>query len=81
MCSIDTNAVGCRPNNIAIFGNLNYYDIAIYSDSNVNKFSFCNFGSSYKHADYLNATEKSKVILAGSYFFQKLEIELFTQSN
>jgi hypothetical protein len=56
-------------------------DIYVSLDSNINQSSCCNFGSSYKHADYQFGTEKTKTILAGSYNFQTAEIEVFSASN
>jgi len=52
-------------------------DIFIASDSNLNQESFSDFGQSYKHADYQRGTEKAKSILAGSNYFQTVEIEVF----
>jgi hypothetical protein len=60
-----------------VFGRGN--DIYISSDSNANRTSFSYFGASYKHPDYPEDTEKANSILAGSYHFQTLEIEVFTQ--
>ena len=56
-------------------------EMYISSDSNINQSSYCNFGSSYKHSDYQFGTEKTKTILAGSYNFQTVEIEVFSASN
>lgn len=55
------------------------FDIKIMSNSNVNQDSYCNFGSSYKHPDYLFDTDKAKNILAGSHNFQPVEIEVFAK--
>ena len=56
-------------------------DIHVAINSNANKNSFCNFGSAYTHADYQKGTDKAKAILAGSYNFQTLEIEVFTKTH
>ena len=83
MCTNGVDAIGCCLNYITIFGNSRFYDISIASDSNVNKSSFCNIGSSYKHANYPHDSggKQSIYILAGSFNFKTLEIEVFTQSN
>ena len=64
-------------------GSLNAFgsDIFISSDSNTNRDSFCNFGWTYEHPEYLKGTERAKSILAGSYKFQTLEIEVFAKIN
>ena len=51
-------------------------DICIRTDSNIKK-SDCNFGFAYKHPDYLKDTDKAKNILAGSYNFETVEIEVY----
>jgi len=56
-------------------------DIHISSDSNLNQASYSNFGYTYKHADYQCGTERAKSVLAGSYNFQTLEIEVFVRVN
>ncbi len=56
-------------------------DIFIASDSNTNQTSACNFGGAFKHTDYEFGTEKAKTLLAGSYYFQTAEIEVFSASN
>jgi hypothetical protein len=77
MCSNGARAIGCSQLFGPRFGQFNFHDISIASDSNANQKSWCNFGSSYKHADYPQGTEKTKAILAGSYTFKTLEIEIF----
>jgi len=57
------------------------FDIHIASDSNSNQNSYSNFGYSYKHPDYQYGTKKSKSILAGSEYFQTVEIEVFVATN
>ena len=56
-------------------------DIHIASGSNSNQGSFTNFGFSYKHPDYQYESEKAKSILAGSYNFQTVDIEVFIATN
>ena len=77
-CTNGVGAIYCSSSYGPSFGNSTTgHDILIYSDSNTNKGSLCNFSSSYNHADYPKYTEKAKTILAGSYHFQTLEIEVF----
>ena len=71
-------AIGCFSTNGPIFG---WDDIFIASDSNLNRKSYSDFGSNYKHPDYPGGTEKAKSILAGSYNFQTLEVEVFVRTN
>ena len=56
-------------------------DLWIASGSNSNQDSRSNFGTAYYHADYDCGTEKAKSILAGSYNFQTIEIEVFVHKN
>ncbi len=79
VCTNGAIAIYCDSSYGAIFGAGR--EILIASDSNSNHKSFCNFGSSFKHADYQNGKKKAKSILAGSFRFQTLEIEVFTQTN
>ncbi len=55
------------------------HDFYIASDSNSNLKSYSNLGHTFKHQDYPNNTEKAKSILAGSYNFKTIEIEVFTK--
>jgi len=76
MCTNGANAICCNSASGPTFaGGFN-----IASGSNANQTSACNFGSSYKHADYQFQTEKAKSILAGSYNYQTLEIEVFVRT-
>jgi hypothetical protein len=54
--------------------------ICTRTDSN-KKESYCNFGFVYKHPDYLKDTDKAENILAGSHFFETVEIEVYAKSN
>ena len=63
-------------------GDGNYIkDICIESDSNINKKSYCSFGYSYQHPDYVKETVRAKNILAGSDFFETDEIEVYAKKN
>ncbi len=79
MCTNGDNAIYCGSAYGPIFGSDN--DIYISSGSNANQSSQSYFGSSYKHADYQKGTAKANSILAGSYKFQTLEIEVFVRTN
>jgi hypothetical protein len=72
-------AIDCNSNYGPCFGgdDEGLIDILIDSDSNINKESYCDFGFSYQHPDYLKETDKAMNILAGSYNFKTLEIEVY----
>jgi len=79
MCTNSTNAIYCYSYFGPTFG---YgYDICIASGSNSNKLSYSDFGSSYKHPDYQCRTEEAKSVLAGSYNFLTVEVEVFSAAN
>jgi len=81
LCSNEgENAIYCDSDYGPCFGGDGDY-IFIDSDSNINKESFCDFGFAYKHPDYLKVTDKAKNILAGSYNFETVEIEVYAKSN
>ena len=50
-------------------------------DSNLNRKSFSDFGISYEHIDYRARETRSESILAGSYHFQTVEIEVFVAAE
>ena len=77
MCTNGANAIQCHPTFGPIFGSSEGYDLVILSDSNADQISYSNFGHTYKHADYQFKSDKAKNILAGSFNFQTLEIEVF----
>lgn len=52
-------------------------DIYINSGSDTNRESYSDFGHTYKHPDYAYQTERAQSILAGSYEYKTLEIEVF----
>ena len=84
LCSNEgKQALRCKPIRGPFFGGEGDYirDICIQSDSNLNKESYSNFGHSYQHPDYLKETNKAKKILAGSYNFQTIEIEVYAKTN
>ncbi len=58
-----------------------YVDISIASNSNANQRSSSNFGYSFKHQNYPAGSAKAKTILAGSYNFRTIEIEVFTKKD
>ena len=58
-----------------IFGAGN--DICIFDSSNSNTSSFSNVGNTYTHPEYPFNSSKAKTILAGTYNFQVVEIEVF----
>lgn len=58
-----------------------YNDISISENSNTNENSYSNFGYSYHHPDYQGGTREAQSILAGSYRFKTVEIEVFFKEN
>jgi len=79
MCSEKaTNAIYCHSISGPIFGGR---DIYIASGSNSNQDSCCNFGSTYIHPEYQKGTPRAQNILAGSFNFQTIDIEVFTNEN
>ncbi len=77
-CSFE-GQIGCFSNSGPIFGKDEFLDFCIKGNSNINKDSLSNFGSSYKHPDYKYGTEKAKSILAGSHYFQTVEMEVYAR--
>ena len=70
----DKSSLWCSSSYGPCFGN----DIVIASNSNANLNSFANFGHSYKHRSYKQGSDSAMTILAGSFGFQTLEIEVFS---
>jgi len=62
---------------IGIFIMINI-DADIDEDNCVN---LCDFGYSYQHPDFPKGTAKAKNILAGSFIFDALKIEVFVDTN
>ena len=56
-------------------------DILIKTDSNKKKESYCDFGYDFHHPDYEKGTHEAKNILAGSYKFETVEIEVFAKTD
>jgi len=84
MCSNEgENAIYCWSDYGPCFGGDDdkITDISIHTDSNINKKSYCGFGYSYQHPDYLKDTDEAENILAGSFEFETVEIEVYAQSN
>ncbi len=79
MCKNGARAIFCHSVYGPTFGGGS--DLYISSGSNSNQTSYSNFGNNYKHADYQYGTTKALSILAGSYNFQTLEIEVFVRTN
>lgn len=77
MCSETTKAVFGGAENGPTFGA--GADLVIATNSNVNKKSGTNFGCSYSHGDYPYRTAQAKSILAGSYNFQSVDIEVWAK--
>ncbi len=78
------NYYAIYPSNGPSFGYNNQtgtFDISISSDSDVNQSSYSNFGYVFKHQDYPAGSARAKAILAGSYTFQTIEIEVFTKKG
>jgi len=84
LCSNEgEQAIYCYSDYGPCFGGKGYYinDICIQTDSNISKDSFCDFGYSYKNLDYEKDTDKAMNILAGSYKFETVEIEVYAKTN
>lgn len=75
------NAIGCYAVSGPSFGSdgTHIKDIYVASDSNINLNSYSDFGYTYKHPDYPVISAKAKTILAGSTYFQTVEVEVFTK--
>lgn len=74
----------CNEPQYSIYSNINYgptfgngHSLYISNDSNLNKQSYSNLGTSYKHPNYLYGSNESKSFLADSYYFQTEEIEVY----
>jgi len=79
LCSDAKHAIYCHSDYGPTFGY--YHDIYIASNSNNNQRSRSHLGATYQHADYKEGTERAKAILAGSYCFQAIEIEVFAETS
>ena len=84
MCSNGGNrAINCYSHLGPSFGSDGQFfrDIVLYGNSNVNNESFSNFGYSYQHPSYPKETFVATSILAGSFNFRTLEIEVFIKNK
>jgi hypothetical protein len=78
------NYYALYPSNGLYFGYDGHHgtvDISISFDSNANHDSYSNFGYAFRHQDYPAGSAKAQAILAGSQYFQTIEIEVFTKKN
>lgn len=76
-CLSDQSAICCSTTCGVIFGNSSSCDILICDNSNKAKESGSNLGSSYPHPNYEFDSEEANAFLAGSMYFQTLEIEVY----
>jgi len=67
-CAIDCYS-SCGPS----FG----YDIKIANNANTTKNSYSHLGNSYKHPQYGKRSGEAQSFLAGSFYFQLDEIEVY----
>ena len=56
-------------------------DIAIRNNSNENDNSSSRLGYSFKHPEYEDFSDEAKQFLAGTYYFQTKQIEVFNLSE
>jgi hypothetical protein len=56
-------------------------NICIISDFSIAHDSYSSLGYSYQYPDYEKDTDKAENILAGSHFFETVEIEVYGKSN
>lgn len=80
--------MNCIEPNHAIYCNINYgptfgngHSLYIANNSNANRQSYTNLGTSYKHPKYLFGSNEAKSFLAGSYNFQVDEIEVYRKES
>jgi hypothetical protein len=75
-------ALNCVSSSGPSFGCNSYnstLDILIAPNSNKNQRCSSNFGYAFRHQDYPAGSAKAQAILAGSQYFQTIEIEVFTK--
>jgi hypothetical protein len=75
-CSNDF-AIYCQINYGPTFGRGHDFRIADYSNTNSDSYSY--LGSSYVHPDHNKGSNEAKSFLAGSFYFQVSEIEVYTK--
>ena len=68
-------AIGCDPEDGPTFGP--GCDICIANNAHTTKNSYSNLGSIYKHPQYAYRTNEARTFLAGSFYFQLDEIEVY----
>lgn len=68
------HAVFCNASHGPTFGE---HDIYISSNSNQNRSSHSNVGYSYKHSSFVYGSSQAKCVLAGSYNFETVEVEVY----
>jgi len=78
-CVEDRTAICCSTTCGVIFGNNSSCDILICDNSDKVNGSGSNLGSSYPHPSYEFDSDEANSFLAGSIYFQTLEIETFTK--
>jgi hypothetical protein len=83
MSSTGYYALYCDSSKGPCFGHTNgCLDISIASNSNANQSSSSHFGfNSFKHQGYPRGYAKAHNILAGSQYFQTIDIEVFTKKD
>ena len=69
------NAIYCNPGYGPTFGG--GHDIFIASNANTTTTSSSNLGSTYSHPQYILSSNEAQLLLAGSYYFQLSEIEIY----
>jgi hypothetical protein len=74
------NAIGGGLIRGPIFGGVDNTatDIVVLSNSNTNQESMARFGHAYSHPNYPKDKERASTILAGSEYFQTMDIEVYT---
>jgi hypothetical protein len=65
----------CNINYGPTFGN--GHSLYISNNSHINKQSYSNLGTSYKHPEFIYGSKEIKEFLADSYNFQTDEIEVY----
>ena len=76
-CSNVDHAMYCHPDYGPTFGKLWSCDLYISDYSNSNNMSHSDLGINYEHPMYSWNTNDAQSLLAGSYYFQTLEIEVY----
>jgi hypothetical protein len=66
-------AIDCDSKFGPIFG----LDICIFNNANKTMDSYSNLGHTYKHPQYIYKTNEARTFLAGSFYFQLDDIEVY----